>query len=270
MRYPPPFVRRAGTGEGIVCLHSNASTSAQWRPLMERLSPRFEVFAPDLLGAGKSPAWPRDRRVTLHDEVALLEPVLALAGPLTLVGHSYGAAVALIAALTHPGAVRALVLYEPTLFALLEEEAPGQEAANGIRSAAADAAEHIDAGEHDAAAARFIDYWMGAGAWQAMPEQRQRVVAGSMSDVRGWAVALFDETTPLRAFADLDVPVLYMVGGRSPSSSRGVARLLTGVLPDVSVIEFADLGHMAPVSDPGPVNDAIESFLERVVSGPAT
>ena len=123
-----PYFREAGSGEGVVCLHSNASASAQWRPLMERLSSRFHVFAPDSLGAGKSPAWPKGQTVGLSDEVALLGPVFALAGsPLSLVGHSYGGAIALISALTHPQMVQALVLYEPTLFSLLDEEAPGQE-----------------------------------------------------------------------------------------------------------------------------------------------
>ena len=41
-----------------------------------------------------------------------------------LVGHSYGAAVALIAALACPERVRALVLYEPTLFSLVDADAP--------------------------------------------------------------------------------------------------------------------------------------------------
>ncbi len=31
-----PFFREAGTGPGVVCLHSNASTSGQWRGLMDR------------------------------------------------------------------------------------------------------------------------------------------------------------------------------------------------------------------------------------------
>lgn len=264
MRFPPPYFREAGSGEGVVCIHSNASASAQWRPLMERLSPRFRVFAPDSIGAGKSPAWPEDRDVTLGDEVALLEPVFSLAGrPLSLVGHSYGGAVALIAALARPDMVRALALYEPTLFSLFEEEAPGQEAANGIRQAAADAAAAMDAQDASAAAARFIDYWMGAGTWRAMPEARQAVVAVSMSNVRGWAHALFTEPTALQAFRTLDVPVLYMVGAKSPSSSRGVAKLLTAVLPQVTVVEFPELGHMGPVTHPEQVNEAIAQFLER-------
>src|SRR5215470_4544290 len=98
-----PFFREAGTGAGIVCLHANASSSGQWRGLMELLAPSFRVLAPDLYDAGKSPQWPSDRCLQLTDEAALIEPVLARAGsPLALVGHSYGAAVALIAALAQP------------------------------------------------------------------------------------------------------------------------------------------------------------------------
>ena len=128
-----PFVREAGTGPGVVCLHANASASAQWRGLMDLLAPRFRVLAPDSYDAGKSPHWPSDRVIHLQDEVGLIEPVLTRAGsPLALVGHSYGAAVALIAALADPGRVRAMALYEPTLFALLDAETPAPNAAEGI------------------------------------------------------------------------------------------------------------------------------------------
>ena len=130
------FFREAETGPRVVCLHSNASTSAQWHNLMNQLSPQFHVLAPDLLDAGKGPAWPANQAVSLGDEVRLLETVFARAGaPFALVGHSYGAAVALMAALTCPR--RAMVLYAPTLFSLLEQEAPGGEAVDGIRQATA-------------------------------------------------------------------------------------------------------------------------------------
>ena len=123
-------------------------------------------------------------------------------------------------------------------------------------------ADRGDAGDQDAAAERFIDYWMGAGTWAAMPERRRQAIAPSMANVRGWERALFGDPTPLSAFADLEVPVLYMVGGRSPASSRGVARLLTETLPNVSVVTFEELGHMGPVTHPEAVNEAIASFLK--------
>jgi pimeloyl-ACP methyl ester carboxylesterase len=135
-----PFSREAGTGPGVVCLHSNASTSGQWRALIDHLAPRFHVFAVDSYDSGKSPAWPSDRVISLKDEVALIEPVLSRAGsPCMLVGHSYGAAVALMAALGAPGRVKALALYEPTLFSLLDAESPPPNEADGIRHAVAQA-----------------------------------------------------------------------------------------------------------------------------------
>jgi pimeloyl-ACP methyl ester carboxylesterase len=260
------FYREVGTGPGVVCLHGNASTSGQWRALTDRLSDRFRILAPDSLGAGKSPPWPTDRKVTLADEVSLLTPVFERAGErFSIVGHSYGGAVALMAALTYPDRISALVLYEPTLFAVLYQESPDQEAFQEINSVVDDSVAFIDAGDHDSAARRFIDYWTGDGAWASIPDDRKPSVAESILNIDGWRHALCFEPTPADAFAGLDVPVLYMVGEQSPLSSRGVARLLTEQLQQVEVVEFAALGHMAPVTHPSVVNAQIERFLtERV------
>ncbi len=259
-----PFYREAGTGPCVVCLHANASTSRQWRELMALLAPKFRVFAPDSYDSGRGPHWPSDRVIRLKDELALIEPVLAKAGsPLALVGHSYGAAVALIAALANPGRVRAMALYEPTLFALLDAEKPPCDDAEGIRAVVADASTALDAGKPDDAAERFIDYWMGAGSWRRLPEERRQPIAVSVTNVRRWAFALFTEPARLAAFRSLDVPVLYMLGKRSTPAARGVARLLVATLPRVELVEFENLGHMGPLTDPAQVNRVIAQFLER-------
>ena len=259
------FFRETGSGPGVVCFHSNASNSGQWRALMEKLAPRFHVLAVDSYGAGKSPAWPPDRAVSLAEEAALAEPVLErAAAPFVLVGHSYGGAVALVAAVREPRRVRALALYEPTLFALVDAASPPPNDADGIRDAVARAGAALDAGDSAHAARCFIDFWMGVGAWDGMPPARQGPIAASVANIRGWAQALFGEPTALAELARLDVPVLIMVGKNSPLSSRGVARLLTGALPRVEVVEFEGLGHMAPVTHPEVVNGTIARFLERV------
>lgn len=257
-----PHCREAGSGPGVVCLHSNASSSAQWRGLMDRLSPQHRVLAPDAYGAGKSPDWASDRVIALQDEVDFIEPVLARAGePFALVGHSYGAAVALMAALARPGRVRALVLYEPTLFSLVDALQPPPNGADGIRQAVAAAGAALDAADADAAAGHFIDYWMGPQSWAATPAHRKPPIVESIVNVRRWAHALTTERTPRDAFAALDMPVLYLLGGSSPASAHAVAHALVPVLPRVRVQEFPGLGHMAPVTHPDIVNDAIARFL---------
>jgi pimeloyl-ACP methyl ester carboxylesterase len=260
---PTPFFRESGRGPTVVCLHASASSSRQWLPLMEALGPRYHVLAVDCYGSGKSPAWRAKRPLTLRDEVALLEPVFARAhGPVMLVGHSYGAAVALIAALEHPEKVHALALYEPTMFSLVDQESPSPNEVDGFRATFAETAALLDAGDAPAAGKCFVDYWSGPGAWEQMPEARQGQVAAAMANIRGWGHACLKEPTHLSAFSWIGAPVLFMMGEQSPESSRGVGRLLARALPRVQVVDFEDLGHMGPVTHPERVNEVISRFLE--------
>lgn len=260
-----PFFREAGAGPGVVCLHANSSSSGQWRGLIEALAPRFHVLAADSYGAGKSPPWPAGRAGSLRDEIELLEPVFARAGdPFVIVGHSFGGAIALITAITQPHRVRALALYEPVLFSLIEADSPPPNAADGIKHATLAALAEIDAGNIRRGAEHFIDYWMGPGTFALLPAPFQAPILHTVVNLRAWSEALANEPTPLAAFRDLKIPVLYMTGSKSPASSLGVARLLAPVLPNVEAIELEGLGHMGPILAPGTVNQAITRFLDRL------
>ena len=263
MERPRAFFRESGQGASVVCLHSSASSSAQWRPLMDRLGCRYRTLAADLYGSGKSPTWPALRPLSLADEVALLEPALTAAGErYHLVGHSDGGAVALAAACARPERVESLVLFEPVLFSVLMAEDPDQAAAREITAVRDDTILGLQRGDLHGSGERFVDYWMAPGAWAAMPPQRRDAIAGMMSTVKAEWQALFQESTSLAAFADLDVPVLYLTASESPASVRGVARLLTKVLPRVTAIEVEGVGHMAPVTHPDRINALIERYLD--------
>ena len=261
-----PFHREAGQGPTVFCLHANASHSGQWKGLMDQLADRFRVVAIDCYGCGKTAEWTSDRLIQLHDEVRLCEPLLAAGGyPAYLVGHSYGAAVALKAALLRPHRFAGLALYEPTLFTLVDQHCPPPNGADGIRQVVAMAGSLLDRGDTDGAARVFIDFWMGDGSWDTMPADRKPAIAAAVTKIRRWSHALFTEPVALADFKTLNVPVLYMTGGRSPESSRSVAALLVATLPYVRHVEFLALGHMAPVTHPDMVNAEIERFLRATL-----
>ena len=119
---------------------------------MESLAPQFRVLAPDFYGSGKSTDWPSDRSICLKDEVAFIEPLLSANDSFSIVGHSHGAAVGLMVALAYPHRVRALALYEPTLFSLLDAESLPPNAADGIRQTVQACGRALDQGHTDGAA----------------------------------------------------------------------------------------------------------------------
>ena len=270
MQIPTPHFREAGAGPSVVCLHASASSSGQWRALMERLAPRFRVLAVDLYGSGRTAPWPGDRPMYLDDQVALLGPVFQAAGDrFHLIGHSLGGAIALKAALSNRDRLISLVLYEPVLFSVLVADAPESAAAREILAVRDETIRLVDQGDLDGAAERFIDYWMSDGTWAATPENRRQAIAAAMRAAKPEEHALFSDPTPLHAFDAIDVPTLFLTGTRSKASVRAIARLLTAVLPRVRVEEIEGVGHMAPVTHPERVNPLIERFLEAAQPSPA-
>jgi pimeloyl-ACP methyl ester carboxylesterase len=69
----------------------------------------------------------------LGDDVALFHPVFRTAGDrFHLIGHSYGGAIALTAALTYQDRLISLVVYEPVRVSVLMANAPQSDAAREI------------------------------------------------------------------------------------------------------------------------------------------
>jgi pimeloyl-ACP methyl ester carboxylesterase len=84
----------AGHGPTVILLHSSVSGNRQWRALISRLSDRYRVVAPNLVGYGQTSPWPGDRAQTLADQGDLIRPFLDRSeGDVALVGHSFGATV---------------------------------------------------------------------------------------------------------------------------------------------------------------------------------
>jgi pimeloyl-ACP methyl ester carboxylesterase len=99
-----------GTGDPLVLLHGGFSDASEFGGTTPALAERFHVFTPERRGHGHTPdvPGPISYELMAADTVAFLDQLKI--GRSHLVGHSDGANVALLVALTRPDLVDRLVL----------------------------------------------------------------------------------------------------------------------------------------------------------------
>lgn len=73
------FYRTAGSGPNLLLIHGYPFNSWDWAPIWERLTERFTVIAPDMLGMGFSDK-PIAYQYTVHDHADMHEALLAELG----------------------------------------------------------------------------------------------------------------------------------------------------------------------------------------------
>jgi pimeloyl-ACP methyl ester carboxylesterase len=262
MAQTKPYVRQLGSGQPILCLHSSASSSKQWLPLMESGKDMFHFIAPDLLGYGRSPLPDNSDSFSLDDELSLLEPIIAhIAKPFHIVAHSYGGAVGLALARRSPRLVKSITVYEPVLFGLLKSDSSSQDTFDEIATFSRKVAEACGNDGNRDAARLFIDYWTGGHAWDNLGERDQDSIRLRMTKVLLDFQAVLFDTTPLASYADISVPVLLLSGTASPRPTRSIIEILATTIPHNSLKQLQGTGHMAPITDPQRVNDLIIDYL---------
>jgi pimeloyl-ACP methyl ester carboxylesterase len=248
----------------VIALHCSGAGAGQWCYLEQRLGSRYEVLAPEHYGCESTGPWPGAHAFRLADEaaraIALTDEVKE---EVHLVGHSYGGGVALSVALARRERIASLALYEPTAFHLLKAMGgAGAAAFAEIAAVARRTGEGVIAGDYTRAAASFIDYWSGPGAWAKLqPWVRAglvRWVTKAPLDFR----ALMEEPTPLAAYAGLPMPVLIMCGEHAPRPTRMIAELLATVLPGARSAVVGGAGHMGPLTHAVAVSNLIAEHID--------
>jgi pimeloyl-ACP methyl ester carboxylesterase len=258
----------AGAGPLVVLVHSSMAGARQWSPLMRDLESHSLVRAVNLFGYGGTPAWHDVKPPSLDDYAELVAMTVPdSAGAISLVGHSFGAAVAMQAAAHQlKGRVKRLVLFEPSLFYLLDRCAR-REAFDEISTLADYTNRRIADQNPRAAAEGFIDYWCGRGTWAASTPGRQSAFTQSIALLgHEWDAVMQGNMTPADWAAALPRHTMLMSSAKTRRPSRELMELLSHSRPEWEVASLWETGHMAPLTHPQFVNPIIRGFLDRWAS----
>ena len=273
----PVAYRRGGSGIPLILIHGWRGTSNHWQETLTSLADIREVHAFDLPGHGETP--PRAAPLTPEGLAALTLEYADRAGltHFDLVGHSFGAVVAVTVATRQPRRVRRLVL---TSMGLVRDNL-----------------EHVALMNTHSAMNLALTWWrpwLGmtrswAGTWRPWLEwiadhpALSRAIAAPY--LRQWpqdeawvreGVRDFLATDPLSALeiavsansarfrAALDgvsAPVLVLSGDRDPIAPLSAVAALSQRLSDCRQVSFRDCGHLPMVEWPVRFHEEVREFL---------
>jgi pimeloyl-ACP methyl ester carboxylesterase len=249
-----------GNGPVVIVGHCSSASHKEWLPLIETLQADWRVLAPDFIGYGQSEPWPAEQPFSIDADVnVLLAVAKKTKGPLHLVGHSYGAALALEAARTLGPRVQSLALVEPVSFQLLRQE--GRPEWAEVETLGRAVLSAVAAGDDPAAAKAFMTYWLGRLRWWLSPARFKSAIAATIPKVALEFGIAIDAPTTLQDYAGITAPTLLIAGGRTRAPTRAVVDLLAATLPNAKLEILKGAGHMSTFTHPAELNRLITDHL---------
>jgi pimeloyl-ACP methyl ester carboxylesterase len=228
-----------GSGPPLVLVHGAFSDHlTNWTFVAPQFQQRFTVYAIARRGRGATDA--TTNHLLLDEAQDVADVVRAIGEPVLLLGHSYGAHCALVAAALERSRVRKLVLYEPAWPAAVSP---------------------------DALAA--LETLAAAGAWDqfayAFFANTLHVPADELDSVRAsslWSPIVADAPATLgdlraisryrfapQRFAAVDIPVMLQIGSESPRDLY-VTDALAAILPNARIDTLAGQAHEGMTTAP--------------------
>ncbi|MHA7829043.1 MAG: alpha/beta fold hydrolase [Roseovarius sp.] len=245
-----------------LALHCSLAHSGSWAGLAKRIATEMTLTAFDLPGHGRSGAW-HGRGDIQALSVAMAADFLDAQAPADLLGHSFGATVALRLAVERPELVRSLILIEPVFFAAGFADTPGARAT--FDSMMTGYAGAMAAGDLMGAAQAFATIWGGGMPWEAIPPAQREAMAERMPLIKAAEPTLYEDEAGLLVPSVLEgvgVPVLLVEGSESPAIVAAIHEALAARLPRAERTMIGGAGHMAPLTHPRQVGSEVLRFLE--------
>ena len=278
------YVRSIGAGRPLIVLHGGPDFDMGYLlPEMDRLKDAFRLVYYDQRGRGKSARGVKPEDVTLASEVADLDRVRRQARleSTALLGHSWGALLALEYARRHPERVSRLILMNPAPVSTADLDAfrrayAWQLGADMDRQRAIVESPAYKAGDPETVYARYRLHFEHALARPADFEQLMaKMRAGFVSQGRDgilkaravedrlmqdtWRADGYDLLPALRT---LRIPTLVIAGDHDFIPLDIPTHIAEG-MPDAQLVTLKDCGHFAYMECAADVHAVVSGFFGR-------
>ena len=283
------YSREIGQGQPIIVLHGGPDFDHGYLlPDLDQLADAFRLIYYDQRGRGRSADRVQPEEVTLTSDVEDLGKVaqhFRLESP-TLLGHSWGAVLALEYALRHPTRVSHMILMNPAPvsasdFALMRKAYTRKLGADLDRQREIMASPAYQEGDPEAVAARYRLHFKPA---LRRPEHYEKLMAamkagfasqGKAGIVKARAVEdqLMRDTWQLDSYdllprlRNLNIPALVIFGDHDFIPGE-ISVHIARAIPNARLVTLTDCGHFTYLECPGDVRAALNDFFRRATARP--
>lgn len=255
-----------GKGAPVVFVHGAVGDLRFWEPQRAAVAKdhRFVAYTLRYHGAG---TWPDDgKQYSTEVHAADLAAFIAglKAGPVHLVGLSYGGLLAAIVATRDATLIRSLTLVEPALFGLLAERAEDKPVLAAWTTAVGPVMESLKAGDNVTATKRLVGVVNGkfGGDFDSLPADLRQILLDNARTLSP-LFASPPVTVSCDALRALKVPTLLIHGEHTPEffarTIQAVGRCVAGsqkvVIPKAS--------HTMSAQNAEAFNNAVLAFVEK-------
>lgn len=254
-----------GVGQPLLFLHAGVGDSGMWDQQFDTFAQTYQVIRCDLRGFGQSRLMPGN--FAHYEDVAALLHTLQV-GPVTLIGASFGGAVAVDIALAHPDLVTGLILAgpavggysftSPEMLAFFEEEETA-----------------LAQGDIQAATESNLKMWVDG--WNRAPEQvnpevreRVRIMQDRIFAHEHPEDSNEEELVPpaYERLATIPLPTCIMVGAHDVAEFQSLAASVAQSIRGTQLTTIAHAAHLPNMEQADIFNQHVQAFLnEQLRSG---